>query len=160
MLWRCSSRAWSSSPGHGGQSRPISSQPLVSLSLAPSRITERRPAIFRRALARTHPDLSGLLGDRLIGEDVDPHFAAALEVVRDRAPRGLDLTRGHPAGLHRLQSEIALRDGVARLRRSLHAAALELTVLETLRLQHQAPARAVAGPVCVIWRGVGSTSPL
>src|SRR5437667_117796 len=92
-----------------------------------------RDPVVGRALARTHPDLSGLLGDRLIGEDVDPHLAAALEVVRDRAPRGLDLTRGHPAGVHRLQSEIALRDGVARLRRSLHALAGGDAAIELLR---------------------------
>src|SRR2546428_10481821 len=119
-----------------------------------------RDPVVGRALARTHPDLSGLLGDRLVGEDVDPDLAAALEVVRDGAARGLDLPRGHPAGLHRLQGEIALRDGVARLRGPLHAAALEFAVLEALWLQHQAPARTVAGPVCVTWRGVGSTSPL
>src|SRR5213593_1080321 len=184
MLCRCSSRAWSSSPGHGGQSRPISSQPLASLSLARSRITERRRAILRRDCGRERKLLSCRVASlkfaskssslaprswsaislsdsrrmsfichrllsryeaclyrelvrreaqRLFGEN--PVHAAHLE-DHTPGPRDRDLPRGHPAGLHRLQGEIALRDGVARLRGPLHAAALEFAVLEALWLQH------------------------
>jgi hypothetical protein len=54
----------------------------------------------------------------------------------DRATRGLELPRRHPARLLRLQPEVAEREGRAGLRVPLHTAALELSVLESLRLQH------------------------
>jgi hypothetical protein len=57
-------------------------------------------------------------------------------VVDDRAPRGLDLARRHPARLLRLQTEFAERKRRAGLRMTFHAAALELAVLQSFRLQH------------------------
>src|SRR5256885_2733936 len=38
--------------------------------------------VLRRALARAHSRLRGLLGRRLVGEDVDPDLAAALDLAR------------------------------------------------------------------------------
>src|SRR5256712_1086321 len=97
--------------------------------------------VVGRTLARAHPNFGGFLGDGLVGEHVDPDRATALEVVRHRASRGLDLARGHPARPHRFEREVALRDPVATLRRALHPATLELAVLEPLRLQHLAHPR-------------------
>src|SRR5256885_6608004 len=97
--------------------------------------------VVGRTLARSHPHLGGLLSHGLVGEHVYPDGAATLEVVRHRAPRRLDLARRHPAGLHRFERVVALRDAVATLRRALHPAALELAVLEPLRLEHLAHPR-------------------
>src|SRR5438309_4193918 len=94
--------------------------------------------VVGRTLARSHPHFSGLLGHGLVGKHVDPDGATTLEVVRDRAPRGFDLACRHPARLHGLERVVALRDPVATLCRALHPAALELAVLEALRLQHLA----------------------
>src|SRR6202022_4513866 len=93
------------------------------------------PVVWR-ALAGAHPHFGGLLGHGLVRKHVDPDRSTPLEVVRHRAPRRLDLARRHPARLHRLEREVALRDPVSTLGRALHPAALELAVLEPLWLQH------------------------
>src|SRR3954453_11756979 len=49
------------------------------------------------ALARTHAGLGRLLGDGLVGEDVDPDLAAALDLARHGDTGGLDLAGGQPA---------------------------------------------------------------
>src|SRR5439155_7660513 len=92
--------------------------------------------VIGRALTGSHSHLRGLLGDRLVREHADPHLAATAEVMDDRAPRGLDLARGHPARLLRLQRVLAEGDRAARDGVTLHAPALELAVLEPLRLKH------------------------
>src|SRR5918994_7431018 len=46
----------------------------------PAGLDDRDPVV-RRALARAHSDLGGLLGDRLVREDPDPDATTALDVV-------------------------------------------------------------------------------
>src|SRR3954468_17935287 len=60
---------------------------------------------FGRALARAHADFGRLRAHRNVREDADPQAPRALDVTRDRAARGLDLARGDPLRLHRLQTE-------------------------------------------------------
>ena len=47
--------------------------------------------VFGRAFTGTHTGLGGLLGDGLIGEDLDPDLAAALDVAGHGDTGGLDL---------------------------------------------------------------------
>src|SRR5439155_11449804 len=91
---------------------------------------------FGVALAGAHAGLGRLLGDRLVGEDADPDLAAALHVPCHRTPCGLDLAVAHPASLHRLQAEVAERDGGAASGDALAAAAVHLAVLDSLGEQH------------------------
>src|SRR5699024_5109103 len=60
--------------------------------------------IFRRALARAHANFGRLRRNRNVREDADPQTPLALDVARDRAAGRLDLARGDPLGLHRLQA--------------------------------------------------------
>src|SRR3954469_19991472 len=71
-----------------------------------ARANYRHP-LLRRALAFTHTGFSRLLRDRLVREQPDPHLAAALDLAPHRDARCFDLPVGHPAALHRLQTEIA-----------------------------------------------------
>src|SRR5699024_12038810 len=60
-----------------------------------------------RTLASTHARFGGLLRQRTIREDVDPHLAAALDVPIDRDTGGFDLAVGHVAVLQRLDAVLA-----------------------------------------------------
>src|SRR6266540_846444 len=81
---------------------------------------DRDPA-FRRALALAHARLGRLLRERLVGEDVDPHLAAALDLaVRD------------PGGVERLQAEVAELHRVLALRMPAAPAAMLLAELRLL----------------------------
>src|SRR5439155_4799129 len=60
---------------------------------------------FGRTLARTHADFGRLGADWHVREDADPQAPGALDVTGDRAARRLDLARGDPVRLHRLQTE-------------------------------------------------------
>src|SRR5690348_4522594 len=51
-----------------------------------------------RALARAHAGLGRLLRDALVGEDVDPDLAAALDLARHGDTSRLDLAVRDPAG--------------------------------------------------------------
>src|SRR5690606_37522043 len=62
---------------------------------------------LRRALARTHAGLGGLLGERAVGVDVDPHLSTTLDVTGHRDTRGLDLTVRDIRGAERLDAELA-----------------------------------------------------
>src|SRR5829696_5156127 len=102
------------------------------------------PALWR-ALALAHPRLGRLLGERLVGEDVDPHLAAALDLARHRDPGRLDLAVRDPAGLERLDPELAELDRALALRLAAAATAVVLPEGGLLREQHRLasfPARA------------------
>ena len=75
----------------------------------PPRLDDGNP-VLRVALAGTHPRLGRLLRHRLVREDANPDLAAALQVVGDRAPGGLDLAAADPCRLRRLQRELAKGD--------------------------------------------------
>src|SRR6266508_168093 len=91
---------------------------------------------LRVALARTHAGLGRLLGDGLVGEDVDPHLPAALDVAGHRDTGGLDLAGGDPTGLQGLDPVLTERDGCGALRHAARPAAVLLAVLHFSRHQH------------------------
>src|SRR5687767_11807187 len=66
----------------------------------------RRPQL-RRALALAHAHFGRLLRHWDVREDADPDAPGTLHLARDGAPRRLDLPRGHPLRLQRLQAERA-----------------------------------------------------
>src|SRR5215207_7341639 len=59
---------------------------------------------LRRTLTGTHPGFGRLLGQRTVGEDVDPHLAATLDVPVDGDTSGLDLPVGDVGMLQRLDA--------------------------------------------------------
>src|SRR3954447_189171 len=91
---------------------------------------------LRRALALAHAGLGRLLRERLVREDVDPDLAAALDLARHRDPGGLDLAVRDPAGLERLDAELAELDRALALRLAAAAAAVVLAEGGLLREQH------------------------
>src|SRR3954453_10826148 len=93
--------------------------------------------MLRRALARAHACLGGLLRRRLVREDVDPDLAAALDLARHRDTGSLDLAVGDPTHLEGLQPVVAELDLGLTLRLAAHATALDLPVLGLLGEQHQ-----------------------
>src|SRR5215469_15679218 len=101
---------------------------------------------FGRALAGAHAGLGRLLREALVGEDVDPDLAAALDLARHRDPGRLDLAVRDPAVLERLDPVVAELDRVLPLGLATAAAAMHLPVLGTPREQHQAsPSGACVG---------------
>src|SRR5215475_7038604 len=62
---------------------------------------------LRRALTRAHPGLGGLLGQRAVRVDVDPHLPATPDVPGHRNSSGLDLPVGHVGVLQRLDAVLA-----------------------------------------------------
>src|ERR1041385_585879 len=89
-----------------------------------------------RALAGAHPRLGRFLREALVGEDVDPDLAAALDLARHRDTSGLDLAVRDPAGIERLEPVLAELDVRAALGIAGHAAAMLLAVLDALGLKH------------------------
>ena len=93
--------------------RRIASRAMGSGTPESSNIT--RPGLHHRdpvlgvALARAHAGLGRLLGDGLVGEDVDPDLPATLDVAGHRDTGGLDLAVGDPARLERLDPVVAER---------------------------------------------------
>src|SRR5215469_8404962 len=102
-----------------------------------ARLDHADPA-FGRALARAHAGLGGLLGEALVGEDVDPDLAAALDLARHRDTSRLDLAVRDPAGVESLEPVVAELDGRLPTRVAGAATAMHLAVLGLLRHQHQA----------------------
>src|SRR5262245_6756862 len=101
---------------------------------------DHRDPVLRRALARAHTPLGRLLRRRLVGEDVDPDLAAALDLPRHRDSRSLDLPVGDPAGLEGLQPVVTELHGRLALRVAAATASLVLAELRLLREQHYSSA--------------------
>src|SRR5215211_5306086 len=100
---------------------------------------------FGIALARAHPRLGRLLGDRLVGIDVDPHLAPPLDLAGHRDPGRLDLAIAYPTALERLEAVLAELDAHPAAGESTPPAPVLLAVLDPLGLEHQA---AVPPPRC------------
>src|SRR5690349_3389630 len=66
-----------------------------------ARLDDADPALGR-ALAGAHTGLRRLLREALVGKDVDPDLAAALDLARHRDPGGLDLAVRDPPGIESL----------------------------------------------------------
>src|SRR5262249_49943485 len=79
---------------------------IAQLEKHATRLDVRNPPLGR-ALARTHAGFGGLLGQRAVREDVDPHLAAALDVPVDRDTRRLDLPVGDVGVLQCLDAIVA-----------------------------------------------------
>src|SRR5207244_9045208 len=89
------------------------------------------------ALPLAHAGLGGLLRVGLVGEDVDPDLAAALDLARHRDPGSLDLAVGDPAVLERLDPVVAELHGELALGLAAAAAAVHLAELRSARQKHQ-----------------------
>jgi hypothetical protein len=88
------------------------------------------------AFALAHTRFSRLFGDRLVGEDSQPDFAATLDEACHRDTAGFDLAVGHVPALLHLQAEIAEREIRPTPRLAAHASALLLAKLDLLWHQH------------------------
>src|SRR4051794_9793970 len=115
-----------------------------------ARLDDADPA-FGRALAGAHAGLGRLLREALVGEDVDPHFAAALDLARHGDPGRLDLAVRDPTGVHRLEPVVAVLDGGLTTRDAAPAAAVHLAELGLLRHQHGL-LRVLLRPACAALR--------
>src|SRR3954468_1281748 len=101
-----------------------------------ARLDHTDPALGR-ALARAHAGLGRLLREALVGEDVDPDLAAALDLARHRDTSRLDLAVRDPAGVEGLEPVVAELDGRLAARITTAAAAVHLAELGLLRHEHQ-----------------------
>src|SRR5579859_5636428 len=97
-----------------------------------------------RALAGAHARLGRLLREALVGKDVDPDLAAALDLARHRDTSRLDLAVRDPAGVECLEAVVAELYGRLAAREPATASAMHLAVLGLLR--HQASPS--FGPPC------------
>src|SRR6476660_5596899 len=104
------------------------SKRLPSNDLVRERQLEQHPAWFhvsnpplRRALARAHPGLSGLLRQRTVWVDIDPHLAATTDSAVDRDTGRLDLPVRHIGRLQRLDAVFAKGDAGAAARHATAA---------------------------------------
>jgi large subunit ribosomal protein L24 len=89
--------------------------------------------VLRAAFTGTHSGAGRLLGNGLVGEDLDPDLAATLDITGHGNTSCLDLVGGDPSRLESDQAVIALVDLVAAHGLTGHAAALDAAVLNTLR---------------------------
>src|SRR6185437_3304026 len=78
----------------------------------------------------------GLLGDRLIGEEADPDFTAALDEAGHRDTRRFNLAGRDPAAFHGLEAVLTERNRRAAPRLSGHASALYFAELYLFGHQH------------------------
>src|SRR4029079_14973961 len=101
----------------------------------PARLDASDPE-FGRALARARADFGGLRAHRNVREHADPQAPRALDVTRDRAASRLDLARGDPLRLHRLEAEGAEVELGAALGVAVDSALEGLAELGALGLQH------------------------
>src|SRR5450432_122617 len=99
------------------------------------RLDHRHPTLGR-ALSLSHSRFRGLLRHRLVGEDANPHLAAALDVTRERHAGRLDLPVGYPPRLERLQSVLSERHRCTARRDASGASLEHLPKLDALWTQH------------------------
>src|SRR5829696_8177711 len=92
--------------------------------------------VLGRALPRAHARLGGLRGHGLVREDVDPDLASALDLARHGDTSSLDLAVRYPAGLERLETEVAGAHGGLPLRDATPAATLVHAELGLLGEEH------------------------
>src|SRR3954463_733510 len=107
----------------------------VELEQDPARLDPGDPE-FGRTLARAHADFGRLRAHRNVGEHANPQAPGPLDVTRDRAACRLDLARGDPLRLHRLQTEGAEVQFGPALGVAVDAALEGLAEFGALRLQH------------------------
>ena len=88
------------------------------------------------AFTGTHTGLGGLLGDGLVGEDLDPDLTAALGVTGHGDTGGFDLIAGDPAGLQGNQTVLALGHLIAAHGLAGEAATVYSAVLNSLGQKH------------------------
>src|SRR6266508_4321718 len=93
--------------------------------------------VLRRAFAGAHAGFGRLLRHGLVGKDIDPDLAASLDMAGHGDTGSLDLAIRHPAGLERLETEVAEVHLLLALGHASHASALLLAELGLLRQQHQ-----------------------
>src|SRR4051794_3341123 len=121
------------------------------------RLDHAHPALGR-ALAGAHAGLGRLLREALVGEDVDPDLAAALDLARHRDTSRLDLAVRDPAGVQGLEPVVAELDGGLAAGVASATAAMHLAELGLLRHQHRLPAvllrRALAAALRLLLRGI------
>src|SRR5204862_3272617 len=101
-----------------------------------SRLNHRHP-LLRRAFALAHARFGRLLGERLVRENPDPQFSAALDEPRNRHARRFDLPVGDPSAFHGFQTVLAERQISAAPGLAVSAAAHLLSVLHLLGHQHR-----------------------
>jgi hypothetical protein len=82
----------------------------------------------------THPDFQRLAGDRLVGENANPHFTFTLHVTRHGNTSGFDLAVGDPSGAKAFQSEGSEINPVTALRQTPVTEFLLLAVFSSFRL--------------------------
>src|SRR5216683_674049 len=101
-----------------------------------SRLHHRHP-LFRRAFALAHARFGRLLGERLVRENPDPQFSAALDEPRNRHARRFNLPVGDPRAFHGFQSVLAKRQISAAPGFAVAAPAHLFSVLHFFRHQHR-----------------------
>ena len=89
--------------------------------------------VFGGAFTGTHTNAERLLGNGLVGEDLDPDLTATLDVAGQGDTGGLDLVAGDPGGLSGGQAPLAIGHFVASGGLTGHAAAMDAAVFDTLR---------------------------
>src|SRR6516162_3843840 len=100
---------------------------------------------LRRALARAHPGLGGLLGQRAVRVDVDPHLPATPDVPGHRDTSGLDLPVGHVGVFQRLDAVLAERHAGAAGGLAVPVRPVLLAVLDPARDEHSSALLARGG---------------
>src|SRR5882724_8955168 len=101
-----------------------------------SRLDHRNP-LFRSAFAFAHAGFRGLLGERLIRENPDPQFAAALDKPRNGHAGSFNLAVGDPGIFHGLQTVFAECQRTAAPGFAPAASAHLLSILHLLGHQHR-----------------------
>src|SRR5208282_5031554 len=103
--------------------------------------------LFRSAFTFTHAGFRGLFGKRLIRENANPEFAAALDEARNRYTRRFDLAVGDPRRFHGFQSVIAESQIATAPGFACTPAAHLLSVLHFLGHQHRCVLASLIWPV-------------